>query len=179
MSHQAADLFFTDVLRLSASYLCKRFPGSLCTTNWTRSSSLTNAFQRASSSSTPWSGKDRCVLPIHNMLTFISHKDKKHCSWDVHCVAPVACFSCLLSSPVNPSSCIPMNSSCPSPLCAVCSRAAPWTGPAHCVHLLCCRRSGCLQHHRYSHPEIVSHMHTQHTHCLNDASHQRVWFCSL
>lgn len=44
--------------------------------------------------------------------------------------------------------------------CAVCCRVAPWTGPAHCVHLLCCRCSGRLQHHRYSHPEIVSHIRT-------------------
>ncbi len=44
--------------------------------------------------------------------------------------------------------------------CAVCGRVAPWTGPAHCVHLLCCWCSGCLQHHRYSHPEIVSLIHT-------------------
>lgn len=43
--------------------------------------------------------------------------------------------------------------------CAVRSWVAPWTGPAHCVHLLCCRCSGCLQHHRYSHPEIVSRIH--------------------
>lgn len=44
--------------------------------------------------------------------------------------------------------------------CAVCSRVAPWTGPAHCVHLLCRWRSSRLQHHCYSHPEIVSRSHT-------------------
>lgn len=51
--------------------------------------------------------------------------------------------------------------------CAVCSRVAPWTEPAHCVHLLCCRCSGCLQHHRYSHPEIVSPITHTYTHWLN------------
>lgn len=79
----------------------------------------------------------------------------------------------------NPASGISINSSCPSHVCfcAVCSRVAPWTGPAHCVNLLCCRCSGCLQHHRYSHPEIVSHIHAYiHTHWLNDTAHQMAWF---
>lgn len=79
----------------------------------------------------------------------------------------------------NPASGISINSSCPSHVCfcAVCSRVAPWTEPAHCVNLLCCRCSGCLQHHRYSHPEIVSHIHAYiHTHWLNDTAHQMAWF---
>lgn len=79
----------------------------------------------------------------------------------------------------NPASGISINSSCPSHVCfcAVCSWVAPWTGPAHCVNLLCCRCSGCLQHHRYSHPEIVSHIHAYiHTHWLNDTAHQMAWF---
>lgn len=71
----------------------------------------------------------------------------------------VAWCSCFLS---NPASCISISSSSPSHVCfcAVCSRVAPWTGPAHCVYLLCCRCSGRLQHHRYSHPEIVSPIYT-------------------
>lgn len=84
----------------------------------------------------------------------------------------VAWCSCFLS---NPAPCISISSSSPSHVCfcAVCSWVAPWTGPAHCVHLLCCRCSGCLQHHRYSHPEIVSPIYTYiytHTHVLGQSS---------
>lgn len=70
-------------------------------------------------------------------------------------------FFLLSFQPSQPCHC-PINSSCPLHVCfcAVCGRVAPWTGPAHCVHLLHCRCSGCLQYHRYSHPEIVSHIHT-------------------
>lgn len=38
----------------------------------------------------------------------------------------------------------------------VCGRLAPRPGPAHCVHLLRCRRSSRFQHYRDAHPEIVS-----------------------
>lgn len=40
---------------------------------------------------------------------------------------------------------------------AVCRRLAPWTSPAHCVHLLCCWRSSRFQHYCNAHPEIVSY----------------------
>lgn len=85
-------------------------------------------------------------------------KYKKYNSQAVHSVHPSSTFSCLLSNPSDPASCISINSSCPSHVCfcAVCGWIAPWTGPAHCVHLLCCWCSGCLQHRRYSYPEIVS-----------------------
>lgn len=52
---------------------------------------------------------------------------------------------------------------------AVRVRVAPRTGPAHRVHLLRCRRSGRLQHHRHSHPEIVSRTRT----CIHTNAHSR------
>lgn len=64
IEYQAPDWFFKDDVSFSDSVLLicpQRFPGSLCMTSWTRSSSLMNAYQRASSSSTPWSGKDRWI----------------------------------------------------------------------------------------------------------------------
>lgn len=118
-----------------------------------------SACQRASSSSTPQSGKDRCLFKqLCHLFRCRSHTTGltsrlcyKYCisrlllrvaafpvRWDLPLVCPFTSRLALVC------------------FCAVCGWTAPWPGPAHCVHLLCCWCSGCLQHHRYSYPEIVS-----------------------
>lgn len=200
------DFVFTDVfcpvemclcrrmsVRPSAPYLSGRFQGSLCMTSWTRSSSLTSVYRRASSSSTLQSGRDRWGPSAMNSFHSFIHAVEKCGSCRAYMLAMLVSRTLLLEDTNAQIKCsllvctvaffqpslllypsphgVPLISLC---FCAVCSRVAPWTGPAHCVHLLRCRCSGCLQHHRYSHPEIVSHM-CIHTPRMIDTSHWKVW----
>lgn len=132
---------FKLVCALKLSTVSQRFLGNLCMTSWTRSWSLTSAYQRASFSSTPWSGRDRCgfFFTWHLYTYFISN------------LASTKPFSALFQTGT-----FDINSflSCYS---AVCRRLAPWPSPAHCVHLLCCWRSSRFQHYCNAHPEIVSY----------------------
>lgn len=114
-----------------------------------------------------------CVRPAEPDLDIRRTPTREHYSHQHHGVAGTGvAFSLhgsltLMSSPLwlspwhqlyyRPWKVLVDNKTCFSCYFAVCSWVTPWTGPAHCVHLLCCWCSSRFQHYCNTDPEIVSH----------------------